>query len=69
MGLKLIANYIQTNIGETDAMTLISVCRAVTAPADAASGIMSISNYRGTPITPGFTGNAFGDSLARASPG
>ncbi len=30
MGLKLIANYIQTNIGETDAMTLIAVCRSAT---------------------------------------
>lgn len=65
---KGLANYIQTNIGETDAMTLIAVCRAVTAPADAASGIMAVGNFRGTPITPGFTGNAFGVSLASASP-
>ena len=61
---KGLTNFLQTRIAETDAMTLIAVCRAVAEPVDSDSGVMPVGNFAGTPITPGFTGNGYGTSLA-----
>ncbi|TWI52993.1 hypothetical protein IQ22_02828 [Pseudomonas duriflava] len=70
---KSLTNFIQTQIGETAAQTLIVVCRAANpVPAGASGGgdantPFFVGNYYGTSQTAGVTGNAFGVNVFSTS--
>lgn len=69
-----LANYLQTDIAETDEQTLIVVGRAVAPiPSGASAGgdantPFYIGNYQGQSVTPGVPGGAFGTSIYHVAP-
>lgn len=63
---KGLANFLQTDIAETEGQTIIVVGKAVKdVPASPAQSDMAFfaGNYLGPVVTPGYTGSAFGASL------
>lgn len=68
------SNYLQTEISETDEMTIISLCRSNSViPGGASSGGDAttpafVTNYIGPVVTSGYTGNALGVGLFATSP-
>ncbi|AIR90595.1 hypothetical protein [Pseudomonas cremoricolorata] len=64
-----LANFIQTNIAETDSMTIICLGKAVDVPGSTIeASTCYVSNFNGPSITPGFTGTTTGTSLYHNGP-
>lgn len=59
--------YLQTEVPDSDEMTLIALCRTVAAPTGLSDGAMFVGAYQGLPIAPGFTGTSVGANLYAVS--
>ena len=55
---KGLQNYLQTQIADSDEITIMVVGRAVITPTSVADGALLVGGYVGTSQTPGITGNA-----------
>lgn len=60
---KGLQNYLQTQIGDSDEITIMVVGRAVATPTGVADGALLVGGYIGTSQTPGITGAAAGGNI------
>lgn len=61
-------NYLITDIGDSDEITIMVVGRAVVLPTDPADGVFLVGGYQGTSQTPGITGSAGSGNLYMTDP-
>lgn len=61
-------NFLQTQIQDSDEVTILVVGKSAVAPSSSANSVLLVGGYKGTSVTPGITGEASGGNLFISNP-